>query len=130
VGLREQAAADLRSIVTDESGFGWPITLVPPAGRSLDLVGLSTDVSQMIDPETGMAVSGRTASVALSIEVLHEAGVGIPVAVPETNQKPWTVVFKDIGGCEWTFKVRESKPDRAMGLVVCMLSHYLPQPTT
>jgi hypothetical protein len=127
MGLREQAAADLRSIVTDEQGFGWPITLVPPAGRSLELVGLSTDVSEMIDPETGMAVSGRVASIALSIAVLEEHGVGIPTAVPESNQKPWTVTFRDIGGCSWTFKVREAKPDRALGIVVCMLAHYLPQ---
>jgi hypothetical protein len=130
MGLREQAAADLRTILTDEQGFGWPITLVPPDGRSLELVGFSTDVSMMIDPETGMAVSGRTASVALATSVLTEAGLGLPQAVPDGNRKPWTIAFKDIGGCPWTFKVRDARPDRALGIVVCMLEHYLPQPTT
>jgi hypothetical protein len=84
----------------------------------------------MIDPETGMAVSGRTASVALPIAVLAEAGLGLPQAEPDGGKKPWAVFFKDIGGCAWTFKVREAKPDRAIGIVVCILEHYRPQPTT
>jgi len=127
MSLREQAAADLTSIVEDaDGGFGWPITVTSPTGATAALTGLSTDVHYSIDPETGQAVSGRTASVALRIASLTAAGLGTPVNVPETDRFPWRVTFDDIDGTSHTFKVAESQPDRAIGVVVCRLEAYQP----
>lgn len=128
MGLREQAAADLRTIVEDTAGFGWPIRLVNPAGAVADLTGLSTDVSQTIDPETGQAVSGRVASVAVSLKALEDQPwwSGMPIGVPDRNSKPYVVVFADIMGAEHTFKVIECNPDRALGVVTLLLEAYRP----
>jgi hypothetical protein len=125
VGLREIAAADLKSIVEDSAGgFGWLIKVTDPDTLEASLVGFSNDVSQTIDPDTGQAVSGRIASVALAIASLTAAGLGLPRGISDKTSKPWIVMFNDIGGTAHTFKVRESMPDRALGIVVCTLEAY------
>lgn len=129
MSLREQAAADLRGILTDASGFGWPITLVSPAGARVALTGLSTDVYEMIDPETGQAVTGRRASIALPMLALDEAGIDLPHGVAQKTARPFVAEFADIRGAAHSFKVREAKPDRALGVVVCILEAYKPAST-
>jgi hypothetical protein len=125
--LRLQAAADLRTILEDAAtGFGWSITVTDPEGETADLVGASTDISELIDPETGQAVSGRKASVAIALASLAAAGLGIPKAIAERTQRPWLVAFADIGGAPHTFKVSDARPDRAIGCVVCLLEAYRP----
>lgn len=124
MGLREQAAADLRTILADESGFGWPIWIYPPTGEGARLTGFSNDVAQMIDPQTGQAVSGRVASIALSIADLDAANLGLPRAIASKASKPWLVQFCDIGGKQHLFKVSEANPDRALGVVTCLLEPY------
>lgn len=124
MGLREQAASDLRSIVEDADGFGWPITVTDPNGEELELTGLSSDIALTIDPETGMAVQGRKASVSITLASLEP--LGIPVHVSSSALKPWRVTFADIQGTSHEFKVMESYPDRAIGLVTCILEAYKP----
>lgn len=125
MGLREQAGLDLISILEDrDAGFGWPITLTNPAGASLDLIGFSTDIGLSIDPETGVAISGRTASVALPAARLRAAGFANPRAIADATGKPWLVRFSDIHGRSHLFKVQEVIPDEALGCVVCKLEVY------
>jgi len=124
MSLREQAAADLTTIVEDTDGFGWPITVTAPDGTSADLVGLSSDIAQTIDPDTGQAVSGRHAHVFLRLSSLTTAGLGIPRGIADAGSDPWVVTFDDIDGTEHSFKVMEALPDRAIGGVVCLLEAY------
>jgi hypothetical protein len=126
VGLREIAATDLVAILENEDDFGWPIMVTDPDEYTASLVGFSTDVHEMIDPETGLAVSGRTASVAISIRTLTGAGFALPRSIADSDKKPWVIVFDDIDGKEHTFKVQEARPDRALGVVVCLLEAYKP----
>lgn len=126
MSLRELAAADLRGIVEDTAGFGWAVSLTDPAGVTASLTGLSTDIGQTIDPETGVAVSGRRASIALTLASLDGAGLGIPRAISDGASKPWVVTFADIGGTAHTYKVCEAMPDRALGVVTCLLEAYKP----
>ncbi len=125
MSLRHEAAADLRAIVEDSAdGFGWPITVTNPAGTSLAMIGLSTDIGVTVDQETGQPIVGRRASVALAIASL--GSLGMPANVASATSKPWVVVFNDIGGTSHTYKVSEAMPDRAMGLVTCLLEAYKP----
>lgn len=127
MGLRTQAAADLATILEDDtSGFGWSITVTDPNGTSAALKGFSTDIAASIDPDTGTLVLGRSASVALRLAALTAAGLGLPKGVPDETSKPWVVVFDDINGTSHTFKVREGHPDYALGIVVCHLDEYEP----
>lgn len=125
MSLRVQAEADLSFMLEDgATGFGWPITVTDPAGTVGNLTGFATDIAQAIDPDTGVAVSGRIASVALRISSLTAEGLGLPVGIADASSKPWVVQFDDINGNSYTFKVIESNPDRALGLVTCMLEKY------
>lgn len=126
MGLRSLAEADLGLILEDQAfGFGWPIVLQNPAGvQSVGLVGYSDDISQTIDPDTGQLVSGRLASVALRTSTLIAQGFAMPYGVADTAAKPWVVRFDDINGTPYTYKVRQTNPDRALGLVVCILEGY------
>ena len=125
-GLRVLAEADLGLVLEDSlTGFGWPVTLRNPGGLTRsDLVGASSDIHQVIDPDTGQVISGRLATVALRIASLYSRGFTLPRGVADETGKPWVVIFDDINGLPYTFKVRSANPDRALGVVVCTLEAY------
>lgn len=127
MGLREQAEQDLGTILED-TGDSWPITLTAPDGSIGTLTGLSDDIAQVVDPDTGQAVSGRVASIAIRIGHINAKlpGKGIPVGIADGAIKPWVVTFDDINGNAFTFKVQQSNPDRILGLVTCLLETYTP----
>ncbi len=121
MGLRQRAAVDAKRILEDStSGFGWPFVLTSPAGVSTALTGYTTDVSVTIDPDTGQAVAGKKASVAVSLASLP----AMPTAVADEMTKPWLVTVADIQGVTATLKVIEVLPDRALGVVVLLLESY------
>ena len=127
-GLRAIAEQDLGNILEDSDyGFGWSIAVTAPDGVKDDtLIGFSNDIAQIIDPDTGQAVSGRLASAALRMSSLQTAfpTQGLPKGVADENKKPWIVEFNDINGSAYKFKVQESSPDRALGMVICILEEY------
>lgn len=126
-GLRDTAGADAKAILEDgDFGFGWPITVTDPTGTIGNLTGFSNDISELIDPNTGEAVSGRLASVALSMFSLEDAGLGLPKAIASSSSKPWIIAFDDINGNPFTFKVHKSNPDRGLGIITCILGLYKP----
>lgn len=127
MGLREIAEQDLGAILEDGAyGFGWPITVTDPAGLSAVLTGFSSDIAQVIDPDTGQAVSGRLATAVIRTSSLIAAGLGYPKGVSDPASKPWVVQFNDINGVAHTFKVKDGDPDRALGVVACTLEIYSP----
>lgn len=129
MNLRLQANADIEAILADSAGgFGWPITVTGPDGRSGQLIGFSADIGHVLDFETGALVEGRHASVTLSIAQLARQMLGIPKAIADENSLPWRVGFRDLADRLWTFKVVTSKPDRTVGIVVCELRAYKPGP--
>ena len=126
MSLRAVAEADLNVILEDSvMGFGYPIILTSPDEVSKNLTGFSNDISTLIDPETGLAVSGRTASAALRISSLIAAGFDtLPRAIQKETDKPWLVQFDDINGNPFTFKVQDGNPDRALGIITLTLEIY------
>lgn len=126
--LRFLAESDLAFILEDGAfGFGWQIELTSPAGftSSEPLTGYSGDIGLVIDPDTGQAVSGRNATIALRLSSLTEAGYSeIPRAIENQSSKPWVVRFTDITLNSWLFKVKQSSPDRTLGIVTCNLELY------
>ena len=125
MGLRELAEADLGLILEDKDrGFGYDITLTDPSGTVRPLTGFSDDIAQIIDPDTGIAVSGRLASVAIRTSTIIASGLTLPRGIADAGIKPWLVEFNDINGNPFTFKVSQSNPDRALGLVTLMLELY------
>jgi hypothetical protein len=126
MSLRTVAESDLSFILEDGVyGFGWPITLIDTLDVAVAYTGFSNDIALAIDPDTGQLVSGRNASVALRLSSIAEAGQSIPQGIANANSKPWRVIFDDINGNSYTFKVQQSNPDRALGIVTCLLENYV-----
>ena len=125
MGLLEQAEKDLGTILENNStGGGWPIILTNPQGESKPFIGFSDDIAQVIDPDTGQAISGRLASIALRISSLYAEDFKLPQGIADTKSKPWIVEFNDINGLPYKFTVSQSNPDRTIGLVTCILETY------
>lgn len=101
------------------------ITLTDPAGVTYPpLTGKADDIAQMIDPETGEAVSGRKASIALRLSSIYDAGANIPMGVHDETQKPWLVTFQNVNGFTATFRVKQSNPDRNAGIITLLLGFW------
>ena len=128
MNLRAKAEADLGVILENAStGFGYPITLTDPTGLSKDLTGFSNDIGFLIDTDTGLAISGRRASIALRISTLTTQGfTSLPKGAQGEALKPWVVNFDDINGNPFTFKVSDAQPDRGLGIITCTLEIYEP----
>lgn len=102
-------------------GDGQTVTVTDPAGVSASIPAISNDISLLIDPETGVPVSGRNANVALRIETLRAHSLALPKGVEDAAAVPWLVVYTTVNGDEITTKVVESNPDRALGLITLSL---------
>jgi len=117
MGLRDLASADLNYIMQDDvGGFSWDITITDPAGTTHALKGFSSDISALIDPDTGVSITGRLATCSVSYQAIRASGITTnPKAIADNTAKPWKVTFDDIDGNSYTFKVVRSEPDRAIG---------------
>lgn len=129
LGLRAIAENDLAFVLEDSAyGFGWPITITDPTGTVLNLTGTSSDIAQIIDPDTGQVVSGRLATIAVRISTLQPTFATLPEGVIDAAVKPWLVAFDDINGKSYTFKVAQSNPDRELGVLFLILEVWVPLP--
>ena len=127
MGLREDVEQDMREIHEDTDDFGWEFFITAPSGQThVDpLYGLTNDIAQVIDPDTGQVVSGRSASISIPMQSLYDAGfTELPRGISSTASRPWIVSFDDITGNNWVFKVSQSNPDRGIGNLVLMLEIY------
>jgi hypothetical protein len=123
-GLRQIAHEDVQEIMGDTDGFSWPCTVTSPSGLSHDFLCRSTDIHLSIDPGTGEIVSGRHASVVLLMVELSLVGFETICGVTDNTGKPWVVEVDNIEGTPGTYRVAETHPDNALGLMVCFLEAY------
>ncbi len=108
-----------------EFGFGTVITLTDPDLFSAEVTGRTNDISLAIDPNTGVAVSGRTATVAIDMQELTDKGFSsLPAAQSDKTKKPWIIEWIDQLGESHVFTVLEGNPDKALGIILCTLSFY------
>jgi hypothetical protein len=129
MSLRQLAENDLSFTLEDSvTGFGWPVTLTDPDGftGSANLTGQAHDISQIIDPDTGTAISGRQTAFVLRMASITAAGfTSQPVGEADSASKPWLVTFDSINGLPYTFKVEYSDPDNVLGTISLMLGAWI-----
>ena len=122
MSLHTTVQSDLAAIMSDTTaGPGRTVVLTDPDNRSDSVACISNDISQVIDPETGVPVSGRSAVVSFLISDLTAAGFTIPVGVADEDIKPWRVGYTDLFGTAHRFKILHADPDRTLGIVTCTL---------
>ena len=124
MNLLQQAASDLRVILEDsEGGFAQPVTVVSPRLQRVILNGIYRDIHFQIDPETAVPVSGRTASLVLSIDSLKQAFGELPRGISDPDTHPWVVELIDLQGVKQTYKISDTHPDQ-LGAVICTLEEF------
>lgn len=124
MSLRSDAEEDLAIILEDLDCGGSPIVLINPAGDAEDFIGQTGDIAQVIDPDTGQAVSGRLAHISLRLTTIAAKAFDIPVGVTKSTLKPWLAIIVDHENIAYRFKVQSSHPDRTLGIVTCTLEIY------
>lgn len=125
MGIRELANRHNRAILNNSAtGGGWPFTITDPAGNTAALTGWSNDIAQVIDPDTGQAVSGRLATVTMHLQDLEAQGLAIPSGENFSNAKPWLVTWDDLRGNAYKFKISSADPDRTINNVTCILEAW------
>lgn len=123
--LRAQAEADLST--TLEGAWGRSVTVIDPDGKTADLQAQTGDIGALIDPDTGIVVSGRRAHVAIRLASLLAAGfVGTPQAIARGDGMPWRFRFEDLADEPYEFAIRHSFPDRSLGVLTCIVEHWTP----
>lgn len=110
-----------QDLATTLEGNGQHVTITDPAGSSAAVIAISNDISQIIDPDTGVPVSGRNANAAFRISTLRAAGLGLPHGIEDGAVRPWLVDYVTVNGDTIRTKVLTSNPDRALGIVTLRL---------
>lgn len=116
--LHQLAEADLAFTL---EGDGQTVTLTNPEGVSAQLKAISNDISLIIDPDTGVPVSGRNANVAFRVSSLRAVGFELPKGIEDGATVPWLVQYVTVIGDTITTKVMASNPDRSIGLITLRL---------
>ena len=121
MSLATQAEADLAATLEASSDFGQVIIVTDPTGATgtQTIRGQIGDIGQAIDTDTGLAVSGRLIHCVVRISALECAGFAtLPEGIQDPGTPPWRVSFTTPGGALLTLKVKESRPDRTLGLLL------------
>jgi len=127
MSLRTLAEMDLGFILSDDvGGFATAIIIIDPMGMEFPFKGLSKDISQTIDPDTGLLVAGKTASVSVRLRDVQAAFLEIPRRITDEASKLWRVVYTDIIGIQRVYTIRYSMPDNELGNLVLVLEAYVP----
>ena len=127
MSLRVQAEADLAVTVEAPGDFGLVFTLTDPAGFTsvTPLYGSSADVGVTVDPDTGLAVSARRATLTARRSSIEAAGyASLPEGTADGAVKPWIVNFAGPGSPTRAYIVKRSWPDRALGVLTMTLELY------
>ena len=122
MSLSQMAERDLQYIMEEDvSGPRWALSVTDPSGTNVDLYGISNDISEALDPETGQIVSARSVTASLCIKTLLANFAALPRGIHNTNERPWLIEFTDLNDRTQAFKVKEAMPDRRAGIIVCDL---------
>ena len=126
MNFREIAEKDLSFTLEDNLfGFGEPVKVTDPDGLTKDVFGQTNNIAFQIDPQTGQAVSGTIVEVTLRISTLLTAGfTDLPKDQSDKTKKPWIFEFDDINGNAGKFIVKQSNPDRTLGVTLCQLQVF------
>jgi len=120
MSLVAQAEADLSLTLEATTDFGEAFTLTDPADAVGNLIGQFSKISQVIDPDTGVQVSGNFIQATARISSIIAEGLAVPVVgIEDDAKKPWRVIKAGT-----TFKVFLTQPDEKLGILSMILEPY------
>ncbi len=124
MNLLERARKDIARITQNTSEFASPVRLTSPAGVQRDVTAITNEVWQGLDPNSGNTINGAVASIAISLDALTKAGLGIPQNEHDAKAKPWRVELTLADGVAREYKLKASRQDMTLGLIWFVLERY------
>lgn len=137
MGLTAQAKADIERITSNLGEWAVPIQFQVPSGafdftfdptfngaQIVTLNGLHTKHHLGINPENGLRVNVKNASVTVSEKFFTDAGYIVRNSQGEISMRDHQVAVKDSTGTVCLYLVREWFPDETVGLIVFILGDF------
>lgn len=118
MSLFEDAATDFQEIMNSDLGASVSCVITDPCGAEETLLCRHSDTSQVIDPGTNEAVSGRRIVLSVCLADLYDVGFEKIRGIEKKDEKPWKVAVSDIAEIAGVYKVSESNPDASIGSMV------------
>jgi hypothetical protein len=110
MGLIQQAEEDLSFTLENIDDFGVELKFIDEYENEFEVVGNSSDIEFLFDPNTGAAVIGRQCHVVVRISSLTDLGAGYP-------KTTWKCIYTDTNGNEWQTGIAEApSSDRTLGI--------------
>lgn len=109
--LRVQAQEDLSTCIQEE--FGQRIRVSRADGSdSKEFIGNSNFVATMLDPNTGLLITGQSCQATLMLKEIIDHFGGLPASL-------WQVEFLDISPA--SLKVKDVQPDSTQGALILVI---------
>ena len=85
MNLVAQAEADLALTLESTADFGEAFILTDPSGVTGNLTGQFSNISAVIDPDTGVRISGEFIQATARISSITAEGLGMPVGIEDIS---------------------------------------------
>jgi len=125
MNITNRAQQLIQRITTNNvTGFGTSVIFVNPDNTITKTVSALQTKHMLKQDENGFRSVARTASIAVSEAALIEAGYPTRNMQNEVDLLQHKVTWTDVSGLEWTYSVRQNRPDENIGLIVLILDDY------
>jgi hypothetical protein len=111
MNVRELSEKYLEKTLENPNAAGSPYTLIDPNNVRYPVVGTVGDISMLIDPISGEAISGRTITTTCRM-----------MRLPVQPRRGWRAELPDLAGNIQQLYVQEIKPDNTIGLYYFVMS--------
>lgn len=119
MSLYDRARKDNAKILGCSRGFTVPVILLSPTGNEYYTRCFFIDVSNDINPQTGMMVVGRR--VAISVSLYDTDGNLVLTENPADTKGNWKATLTNNVGEEITYLVNDPMIDRTLGSITMTL---------
>lgn len=127
MSLYDDCIQDAKQYSSDSgSGFAVPVTITDSNGLSVTVNALHAKHHMAVD-EIGVPVSSKTASIAISEQIIIDANPLFLIRNSTTKEvvmKGYKVVATDSAGIVCNYKILQQFPDETIGLLVFTLTDY------
>lgn len=120
--LMAEIARTLQSVLDNVADFATAAILTAPDGTAFAISGLYQDIGLSIDPDTGLSVQARKATLVVSTLTLMQQGIVLPRG--QDSALPWLVTLTPPTGSEITLAVQSAIPDK-LGSYVLALADWV-----
>ena len=105
-------------------GFETDITITDLSGKTAIVKGVAALHNTTVNPENGLAVTGKVGNIRLSVTALESAGFNLYSDSKKPNEismNKWKVTFADSDSKVFNFVCNDVRPSQTHGIIVIIL---------